>query len=521
LLAGEKVLVVEDKPEMIQILTDYVLGPQGYIALTALNGEEGLRMALSEEPDLVILDIRMPKMSGLQVLQALREQQCSVPVIVITAYGSEEVVVRALRLGANDYVAKPFELDEMANIIGRVLNESKQEKERARLSQELEKSVKELTNKIELMLYNIDEGVFTVDRVLRILTFNPAAEKILGWREEEVIGRPYGEIFKEKDGVSSSQEELLSEAMRKAQPVTSVKEGHPVISKDGQQIFIASNVIPLLDLDSQVIGAMVAFRDASAEMELNHMKSGFISMVSHELRSPLSHIMASTELIREASLSSDQQQNLLNIVHAQSNRLNKFVAQILDVSLLEAGTVKVERKPVALKPMIEQIIAAFEIRASTHRFELIVPEGPTIVVGDEGKIQTVLDNLLENAVNYSPKGSRVSIEVSDGGKKEAVISVTDEGIGIPANQLERIFERFHRVNASDDQEQYGYGLGLYISKRLIEIQGGSIWAESEVERGSRFSFSLPKWPPASGEQVSEVDSEPPQILSAKLTAIDD
>jgi two-component system phosphate regulon sensor histidine kinase PhoR len=496
-LAGEKVLVVEDKPEMIQILSDYVLDPQGYVTLTALNGEEGLRMALSEEPDLVILDLRMPKMSGLQVLQTLRELQCPVPVIVITAYGSEEVVVRALRLGANDYVAKPFELDEMINVIERVLGESRQEKEKAKLSQELEKSVKELTNKIELMLYNIDEGVFTADRELRILTFNPAAQKILGWREEEVIGRPCAEIFKE-DSASSHQEELLSEAMRKAHPVTSVKEGHPVINKAGQRIFIASSVVPLLDLDGQVIGAMATFRDVSAEIELDHLKSGFIAMVSHELRSPLSHIIASTELIREANLSNDQQQDLLNIIHAQSNRLNRFVAQILDVSLLEAGAVKAEQEPVTLKPLIEQMIEAFETRANTHRFRLTVPEGPTIVLGDESKIQTVLNNLLENAVNYSPKGSRVSIEVSDR-DKEIVISVIDEGIGIPATQLEMIFERFHRVNASDDQEQYGYGLGLYISKRLIEIQGGSIWAKSELERGSRFSFSLPKWSPASGE----------------------
>jgi len=507
-LAGEKVLIVEDKPEMIQILTDYVLGPQGYVTLTALNGEEGLRMALSEEPDLVILDLRMPKMSGLQVLQTLRELQCPAPVIVITAYGSEEVVVHALRLGANDYVAKPFELDEMINAIERVLSESRREKERAQLSQELEKNAKELTKKIELMLYNIGEGMFTVDRERRILTFNPAAEKILGWREEEVIGRPCAEIFREEDVASSYQEELLSEAMRKAQPVTSIKEGHPVTNKDGQQIFIASSVVPLLDLDGQVIGAMVAFRDVSAEIELDHMKSGFISMVSHELRSPLSHIIASTELMREANLSSDQQQDLLNIIHAQSNRLNRFVEQIVDVSLLEAGAVKVEQEPVALKPLIEQMIEAFETRANTHRFELTIPEGPTIVVGDDSKIQTVLDNLLENAVNYSPKGSRVLIEVSDR-DIEVVISVIDEGIGVPATQLERIFERFHRVNASDNQEQYGYGLGLYISKRLIEIQGGSIWAKSEVERGSRFSFSLPKWPPASGEQVSEVNPDIP------------
>ena len=127
-MAGEKVLVIEDKPEMIRILTDYVLGPQGYVTLAASNGEEGLRMALSEEPDLVILDLIMPKMSGLQVLQSLRERQCPIPVIVITAYGSEEVVVRALRLGANDYIAKPFELDEMIHAIERVLGTSKMEK---------------------------------------------------------------------------------------------------------------------------------------------------------------------------------------------------------------------------------------------------------------------------------------------------------------------------------------------------------------------------------------------------------
>ena len=121
-------LVVEDKPEMIQILTDYVLSPQGYVTLTALDGEEGLRMALTEEPDLVILDLRMPKMSGLQVLQTLRERQYLVPVIVLTAYGSEEVVVRALRLGAKQCIAKPFELDEMIHVVKRVLSGSKAEK---------------------------------------------------------------------------------------------------------------------------------------------------------------------------------------------------------------------------------------------------------------------------------------------------------------------------------------------------------------------------------------------------------
>ncbi len=502
-MAGEKVLVVEDKPEMIRTITDCVLEPQGYVALVALNGEDGLRMALSEDPDLVILDLRLPKMSGLEVLRTLRELRCSVPVIVITAYGSEEVVVRALRLGADDYLAKPFELDEMLKVIERVLDKSKQEKERVRLSRELEKSVQELSKKLELVLHSIDEGLFSVDRELRILTFNPAAEKILGWREGEVVGRPCTEIFGEDD--ASYQEALLSEAMRKAQPVTSVKEGYPVTNKYGRRIFITSSVVPLLDLDGQVVGAIVAFRDVSADVELAHMKSGFISMVSHELRSPLSHIIASTELIREADLSRDQQQDLLNIIHAQSNRLNKFVEQILDVSLLEAGVIKAERKPVALKPLIGQIVEAFELKADTHRFEVTALQGPTIVVGDESKIHTVLTNLVDNAVNYSPEGSRISIEVNDG-DEEVVISVIDEGIGIPAAQLERIFERFHRVNAGDNQEQYGYGLGLYISKRLIEIQGGSIWAESELGRGSRFSFSLPKWSPVSDEQVSEENS---------------
>ncbi len=144
-MAGEKILIIDDRPENIELLADYILRPHGYIPLAATNGHEGLRMALSEKPDLIILDLRMPGMTGLEVLEALRAERCNISAILITAYGSEDVVIRALRLGVRDYIVRPFEVDEVLAAVDRTLRESRLEREREELLYELEQRVKELS----------------------------------------------------------------------------------------------------------------------------------------------------------------------------------------------------------------------------------------------------------------------------------------------------------------------------------------------------------------------------------------
>ncbi len=144
-MAGEKILIIDDKIENIELLAEYILQPKGYTPLVAYDGHEGLHVALSEKPDLILLDLKMPGMTGLEVLEALREKRCNIPAILITGYGSEDVVVRALRLGARDYITRPFEVDEVLAAVDRALNESRLEKEREDIRRELEQRVKELT----------------------------------------------------------------------------------------------------------------------------------------------------------------------------------------------------------------------------------------------------------------------------------------------------------------------------------------------------------------------------------------
>lgn len=144
-MAGEKILIIDDRLENIELLAEYILQPNGYTSLAATNGQEGLNVALREKPDLILLDLRMPGMSGLEVLEALKEKRCNIPAILITAYGSEDIIVRALRLGVRDYIARPFEVDEVLAAVDRALRESRLEKEREELLHELEKRVRELS----------------------------------------------------------------------------------------------------------------------------------------------------------------------------------------------------------------------------------------------------------------------------------------------------------------------------------------------------------------------------------------
>jgi len=249
----------------------------------------------------------------------------------------------------------------------------------------------------------------------------------------------------------------------------------------------------LFDLDGQTTGAVVVFRDVSAEKELERLRAEFISMVSHELRSPMTNILTSLELMLSSELEPVVQHEMVEIARDQLGRLSVFVEQILDLSLLDAGQIVIQQELVTLQPVIRRTVRAFEAAGRRgHRFVIQENKIP-FVLADEGKTEIVLTNLLENAVNYSPPGSEIVIEAAvDPETNMVVVSVTDQGIGIAPEYQEKIFEQFYRVDNEQRTKVKGRGLGLYISRRLVEMQGGQIWVESKLGEGSRFSFTLPK-----------------------------
>jgi signal transduction histidine kinase len=254
-----------------------------------------------------------------------------------------------------------------------------------------------------------------------------------------------------------------------------------------------------IELERKVEERTQSLREAYEELEqtnerlqeLDRLKSDFVSLVSHELRTPLTSINGGIELILRFAENLDEgQRETLLIISEQSARLTKLVENILDISMIEAGRLQLNLGPVALAPLLAQVRREIEAVTSAHHFRWSDPSGLPLVWADEDRLTDILLNLLDNAVKYSPARSEVTIQArpDDG---QMVVSVTDGGIGIQEREQLRIFEKFHRVDSRDTKDAYGYGLGLYMVRLLVEAQGGQIWVESTVGEGSRFSFSIP------------------------------
>ncbi|MGZ5431396.1 MAG: ATP-binding protein [Thermoanaerobaculia bacterium] len=226
--------------------------------------------------------------------------------------------------------------------------------------------------------------------------------------------------------------------------------------------------------------------------DLSRLKDEFLSIASHELRTPVTSIKGYTQLakmlIKEGDLNTSEE--YLEIALDQIDRMSRLILELLDVSRIETGRLEIRREPIAWPQFVRDVVHRHHTAVSDRRFHLSVPDNGKIVTGDRDRLEQVLGNLLENAVKYSPEGSDVTVTVEE--RNDTLITaVCDRGIGIPADELNQVFERFHRGRQVSSTNYGGLGLGLYITKQIIERHGGSIWVESKEGNGTTFSFSLP------------------------------
>jgi len=233
--------------------------------------------------------------------------------------------------------------------------------------------------------------------------------------------------------------------------------------------------------------------DARRKVEdLSRLKDEFLSIASHELRTPVTSIKGYTQLaktlIRENDLSTSEE--YLDIALDQIDRMSRLILELLDVSRIETGRLEIRREPIPWTTFVNDVVHRHHTAVSDRRFQLNLPVGHKRVLGDRDRLEQVLGNLMENAVKYSPDGSEILVTVEDRGD-QLVTSVADRGIGIPTDELGQVFERFHRGRQVSSTNYGGLGLGLYITKQIVERHGGTIWVESREGQGTTFSFSLP------------------------------
>jgi signal transduction histidine kinase len=232
---------------------------------------------------------------------------------------------------------------------------------------------------------------------------------------------------------------------------------------------------------------------AYAELKrLDELKSEFVSLVSHELRAPLTNISGSLQLLlddAEAQSLSAKQREMITLASAETDRLTRLVKGVLNVARIESGEMQLKLTAFDVSGVIGHVIEQWQICATDHAWIGPTAQNLPSVLADRDRVEEVLMNLLDNAYKYSSVGGTVRVDLQVAADR-VIVSVSDKGQGINPAELDKIFDKFHRVERGDARATYGYGLGLYISRKLIREMGGELWAESRVGEGSTFYFSL-------------------------------
>ena len=354
-----------------------------------------------------------------------------------------------------------------------------------RLHRELSQRVENLAERHRRILESVGEGIFGVDQELRISFVNPAAAQLLGWEADDLLGRDACRTLCTEE----HDECLVSMVMALGEAVT--QSARTYRRKDGTELAVEVTASPKAG-PRGVDGAVVAFRDITEREVLDEMKRQFVSAVSHELRTPLTAIRGSLEILADGDTGvlPPRAQHVVDVAARGTERLSRLVNDIIDIERLEAGSFDIRPRPEDLAPLVLDAADSLQSLAQERRVRIVIDAADGSALCDADRIVQALINLLGNALKFTQPGGTVRISATPD-EHEILLTVTDEGRGIPEDQLESIFERFHQVQAADDRRLGGTGLGLPITKAIVERHGGRIWVTSELGVGSTFSFTLP------------------------------
>jgi len=341
------------------------------------------------------------------------------------------------------------------------------------------------------------DGVMILDPELRIQVFNRALSQMTGWVAEQAIGRPCYEVLALEDVsgphlCDAEQHELL---FAESKPVTT--DGR-LTRPGGSRIAVSVTYSPLYDEEGRLLNVIANVVDITRFREAEEMKSTFVSVISHELKTPVALIKgyASTLAREDADWDRATVREGLAVIGEESDRLNALINNLLDASRIQAGGFTIERADVLPSALAASVVDGFRVQveqagtADRYHFVLDFPPDFPCVEGDEERLRQVFNNLLSNAVKYSPKGGEIRVGGWQQGS-HVTMYVADQGIGIPEAEQGRLFQRFYRVDSSLRRSTQGAGLGLYLCRSIVEAHGGRIWLRSEAGRGTTVFFTLP------------------------------
>lgn len=527
-----RILIVDDIQAVASMLADF-LSRRGYKTDIALNGREAIEKLRRSDFDAILSDINMPDYTGLEVLKIAKEITPDTVFILITGYASLETALDGYRSGAYDYIQKPLNLEHVLMTLEEGLEKRRLTAENRRLLHALAKANEKLKQKAKALemsvaqergitrgiVESINDGIVMTDGDGELIFMNPAAKRILNFKEDasaktgplaDRIDEPeLAEIFR-----IALRKNFGSRTISKEITIDRREKNGPEKGAEPLRLCIVASLNSVRNGSGEVIGVVTVLHDLTRIREVDELKSQFLASVSHELRTPLTILENSMSIVEAAGELNDSQSNFLGVGKRGLNRLTHLINELIELSELDATGMRFFPKSVPLQKALENSIALMAAQAVDKKIELVneVPTTPIIVYAEIIKLEQIFARLLDNAIKFTPKGGRVTINASEHilnshtdippqcasyglptifETRYVQIDVTDTGIGIDEKDQTRIFDSFEKIDLPVHEGAAGIGLGLPIATHLVMAHAGDIWVESKPQEGSTFSFSLP------------------------------
>lgn len=498
------ILHLEDSDLDASFIRDLLERAEISIALTRVTDRRGFVAAVeSQRFDVILSDYQVPGFDGLDALDLTRKHQPDTPFIFVSGAMGEELAIEMLHRGATDYVLKE-RITRLPAAVQRAVDDAMERERRRKAEAELDRIAAESDRRrrlYETILSNTPDLVYVFDLNHRFTYANDILLRMWGKTWDEAIGRTCLELGYEPWHAEMHDREIEQVKATK-QPV---RGEVPFTGTFGRRIYDYI-FVPVLGPNGEVEAVAGTTRDVTERKqteeererlleqlrEVNQRKDEFLATLAHELRNPLAPIRTGLGILRR-SPSLDGEAKVVDMMDRQVTHLVRLVDDLLDVSRVTSGKITLRQEPLDLRQVVEVAVETSRpvIEQGRHRLTVTLPTGPLPLDGDRTRLAQVFTNILGNAAKYTPPGGQIELSAAMAGA-EWVIRVTDTGVGIPHEMLPRVFEVFTQVGRTIDRSQGGLGLGLALVKRLVEMHGGSVRAESPgLGRGSSFFVRLP------------------------------
>lgn len=485
---GQKILVVDDEAG-IRRGCDRVLRSEGYQVLLADDGEQGLCILKQHlEIDLVLVDLRMPGISGFDFIEQAHPIAPETVFVVITAYATLEAAVEATKRGAYDFIAKPFAPDDLLRIVNRALERVNLIQQRNRLEAERRQHMLELATEQTRLRTVVDcmtDGVLVCNAEQLLVLYNPAALKLLD------PGPSRSEPLHVRKMLTCKE---LADMIEAASGKQARQSNELRLTLPAREEWVLANVAPVVEPKRhRLLGTVTVVRDITAMKQVEQVKAQFVNMVAHELRAPLAAVDGFLSVLQEGyAQDPDKQQEILGRSRRRIHALVDLVGDLLEVSRIETGTV---RREIALHPIdaiLDEVADLMQPLAEQNGISIKkrVAAGLPPIEADREELIRLFSNLVSNAVKYNKPNGQVDVGAEQEGPF-VKLHVTDTGVGIGEEGQKRLFSEFFREKRAETRYVTGTGLGLSIVKSIVDFYHGRIEVVSKLGKGSVFTVWLP------------------------------